>query len=193
MSGGVVVLSIFLPHTPVWLLSITLTLLFLGLTIAALVLFNLPGGWRRKRQDPDVLVNELQAQNLLSVEKFNARRAFQVEEFEDEGSHYFIELEDASVLFLTGQYLYEYEALSKGKEIEHSRRFPNTEFVVRRHSKKGYVIDILCNGSVIEPEIVAPAFDTDDFGTNRIPEDGQIIRDKTFEQLKKERLKQAPK
>jgi len=51
------------------------------------------------------------------------------------------------------------------------------------------VIDVLCNGSVIEPEIVAPTFDTDDFGTNRIPEDGQVIANKTFEQLKNERLK----
>jgi len=189
MVGGVVVLSTFLPHAPVWLLSIVMTLLFLGLTIAALILFNSPGGWRRKRQDPEVLVKELQVQNLLTTEKFNPKRAFQVEEFEDEGSHYFVELEDGSVLFLSGQYLYEYETLKKGKEVMHPLRFPNTEFIIRRHSVKSYVIDVLCYGSVIEPEVVAPAFDTDDFGTNRIPEDGQVIANKTFEQLKNERLK----
>jgi len=193
MAGGVVVLSIFLPHAPVWLLSIVMMFLFFGLTVAALILFNSPGGWRRKRQDPEVLVKELQAQNLLAIEKFKAKRAFQVEEFEDEGSHYFVELEDGSVLFLSGQYLYEYETLKKRKEVLHPRRFPNTEFVIRRHSAKGYVVDILCNGSVIEPEVVAPAFDTDDFGTNRIPEDGQVIANRTFEQLKDERLKHSSK
>ena len=186
MAGGIVVLSTFWPNTPVWLLSILMMSLFFGLTIAALILFNSPGGWHRKRQDPEVLVKELQAKNLLAIEKFNAKRAFQVEEFEDEGLHYFVELGDSSVL---GQYLYEYEAFKKGKEVLHPRRFPNTEFAIRRHSLDHYVVDILCNGSVIEPEVVAPSFDPDDFGTQRIPNDGQVIRDRTFEQLKNERLK----
>jgi hypothetical protein len=60
-------------------------------------------------------------------------------------------------------------------------------------SVKNYVVDILCTGSVIEPEVVAPAFDTDDFGTNRIPEDGQVIANRMFEQLKDERLKHLSK
>jgi hypothetical protein len=81
MAGGVVALSVFLPHAPFFKLSIVMMFLFFGLTIAALILFNSPGGWRRKRQDPEVLVKELQAQNLLTIEKFNAKRAFQVEEF----------------------------------------------------------------------------------------------------------------
>lgn len=59
MAGGVVVLSIFLPHAPDLLLSIVMMFLFFGLTIAALILFNSPGGWGRKRQDPEVLVKEL--------------------------------------------------------------------------------------------------------------------------------------
>lgn len=118
-------------------------------------------------------------------------RAFQVEEFEDEGSHYFLELADGSVLFLSGQYLYGYEPLESRSEIVRLRRFPNTEFTIRRHSVKRYVVDILCTGSVIEPEVLAPVFDTDDFGTDRIPSDGQIITDRSFEDLKARRLKRA--
>src|SRR5258705_13205811 len=51
MAGGIIILSPFLPHAPVWLFSILMILLFFGLTIAALILFNSPGGWRRKKQD----------------------------------------------------------------------------------------------------------------------------------------------
>lgn len=193
MVTGVAVLSKLLPNAPGWLLGIVMMLLFFGLTVEALVIFNTPGGWRHKRKDPEVLVKELQAQNLLAVENFKAKRAFQVEEFEDEGSHYFLELEDGSVLFLSGQYLYEYETIKEGEEIVNPRRFPNTEFVIRRHSVKHYVVDILCNGLVIEPEVVVPAFSMNDFGTDRIPEDGQVIADRTFEQLKNEWLKHSSK
>jgi hypothetical protein len=87
--------------------------------------------------------------------------------------------------------VYEYEAFKKGKEVLHPRRLPNTEFAIRRHSLDHYVVDILCNGSVIEPEVVAPSFDPDDFGTQRIPNDGQVIRDRTLVQLKNERLKHS--
>jgi hypothetical protein len=97
------------------------------------------------------------------------------------------------VFFLSGQYLYPYETLKKGKEMLRPRRFPNTEFVVRRHAIKRYVVDSLCNGLLIEPAVVAPAFGTDEFGTYRIHEDGQVITDRTFEKLKSERLKHSLK
>jgi hypothetical protein len=189
MGAVIAVLSILLPSAPVWLLSAISVFLFFGLVVVALVLFNTPGGWRRKKIDPEIVAKELQAQNLLTVETFKARRAFQVEEFEDEGAHYFLELEDGSVLFLSGQYLYEYEPVEKRHELVRQRRFPNTAFAIRRHTVKRYVVDILCTGSVIEPEVMAPAFDTDDFGTNRIPSDGQIFVDRSFEDLKSSRLK----
>jgi hypothetical protein len=191
MGAVIALLSILLPNAPVWLLSAISVFLFFGLVVVALVLFNTPGGWRRKKIDPEIVAKELQAQNLLTVETFKARRAFQVEEFEDEGAHYFLELEDGSVLFLSGQYLYEYEPVEKRHELVQQRRFPNAAFAIRRHTVKRYVVDILCSGSVIEPEVMAPAFDTDDFGTNRIPSDGQIFVDRSFEDLKSSRLKGA--
>src|SRR5262245_21050528 len=54
-------------------------------------------------------VLRLQKKDDLISGDFKARRAFMVDEFEDEGIHYFIELEDNSILFLSGQYLYDYE------------------------------------------------------------------------------------
>lgn len=74
-------------------------------------------------------------------EAYRVKRAFQVEEFEDEGSHYYIELDDRRVLFLSGQYLYDYDS------EDPPRAFPCTEFVVRRHRTKGYVVDISLSGN----------------------------------------------
>ena len=104
------------------------------------------------------------------------------------GSEMCIRDRDGSVLYLTGQYLYEYEEIDDGAELNQLRRFPCTEFTVRRHKKEGYAIDILCSGSVIEPEIIFPPFDAKDYKRNSVPEDGQTIRNRTYEQLKSERL-----
>ena len=60
-------------------------------------------------------------------------RAFGVKEFEDEGLHYFLELTDGRVLVLSGQYLYDYEAISDDSETNRPRAFPCSEFTLRRH------------------------------------------------------------
>lgn len=96
--AGVAVLSALSLNAPVWLMSMSIVFLFFGLTVAALIFFNSPGRWCHKRPDSEVLLKELQAQNLLAVESFKAKRAFQVQEFEDEGSHYFIPRDNPSVL-----------------------------------------------------------------------------------------------
>ena len=71
-----------------------------------------------------------------------------MEEFEDEGLHYFIELVDGRVLFLSGQYLYDYEPISDDPESNQPRSFPCTEFTVRRHKNDGCVVDLLRAGTV---------------------------------------------
>lgn len=134
----------------------------------------------------DEQILQLEREGLIQSESFRAKRAFQVEEREDEGSHYYLELEDGSVLFLTGQYLYDYEPIDDDPELNQPRRFPCTEFTVRWHRRKDYSIDILCGGQVIEPEVMAPPFN--DFRDDRIPEDRQIITGRSYEQLKQERL-----
>jgi hypothetical protein len=182
--GAVVLVSVVWPNPPFWLIVPVGPIVLFIAVILALIVFNAPGAWRRKRYDPVLHANELEAQGLLAVESYKATRCFQVEEFEDEGSHYFLEIEDRRVLFLSGQYLWSYEPVVKKSEIVELRKFPNTEFVLRRHRAARYVVDILCNGVAMEPELVVPSFSADDFGTDRIPEDGQIFADKTFDQLK---------
>lgn len=57
---------------------------------------------------------------------------------------------------------------------------------MRRHAIEGYALDVLCGGTVIEPEFIAPPFEADDFGTDAIPEDGQIISDRSYESIRDE-------
>jgi hypothetical protein len=163
---------------PAWLVNSIPLCALLAFLVIAVVLFNVPS---IRTALPGERIRKLEAQGLVRSRPYRALRAFQIEEFEDEGSHYFLELDDHAVLFLCGQYLYDYDA------EDQPRTFPCTEFVVRRHATKGYALDVLCGGAVIEPEVIAPPFDADDFGTDAISEDGQII-DKTYDQLRAERI-----
>ncbi len=155
--GGVALSLSLLHHYPDWLIRAILVVSLLVFIVIALVLFNASSVGKPLDKDR---VRKLESEGLIVSTAFLARRAFQVEEFEDEGSHYFLELDDRRVLFLSGQYLWRYDA------EDQPRSFPCTEFVVRRHATKGYALDVLCGGTIIEPEVVAPPFDVHDFGTN---------------------------
>ena len=177
--------SVLPKNFPPAITGIALAAFMLMLAIAAFFLFN------RRRADlsgyksVQEQIGELEQKNLLGKSDYKARRAFGVEEFEDEGSHYFIELEDGGVLYLNGQYLYEYEPIGS----KQPRTFPCTEFTILRHKDEGWVLDLQCRGSVIEPELVASSFSKSDFKAELTPTDGEIIRDRTYDQIKSERLK----
>ena len=140
-----------------------LVLIFGVLLALAMRLFD-----RRPRVPPPVPIDE----STLVSQRFQARRAFEVEEFEDEGQSFFIELADGSVLFLSGQDLYDDEA-----------RFPCTEFVVRR-TPTGEDYDVTCEGEPLAPEAVAPWFSGDEHDSGRVPQDGQVITDRTYDEVK---------
>ena len=116
---------------------------------------------------------------MLIKADFSARRAFSVEEFEDEGLHFFIELSDGGILYLSGQYLYDYA------------RFPSTEFMISRHREAGWVADIQCRGTLIEAEELELSFSKSHFEAGLVPDDGEIWRHRSFEQLKADILKMA--
>src|SRR3990172_3889812 len=158
VSVCVAILPRILGETPSGLL---LAAILLPVTTILMLLAFLFGSTPRKRayisQQPEDLLR-LERVGFLSAISFRATRAFEVEEFEDEGPHYFIELIDGSVLYLSGQYLYNYEPGRNG-----SRRFPCTHFTIRRHRTERYVVDIVCSGDVIEPEFIAPHLEEKDY------------------------------
>lgn len=188
MLGTVAMVSLHFDngHWPLWA-KFAPAAMMLSALFASLFIFN-GSGFRPKlsRKTLAEQISELEGQGRLVRQQFQALRAFGVAEFEDEGLHYFIELLDGRVLFLSGQYLYDFEPISDDPELNQLRQFPCTEFEVLRHKDAGYVIDINCAGTVFEPELCAPAFTKDDWKCG-IPADGEIIEGKGYEALKGER------
>src|SRR5262245_15987616 len=179
---------------PLWLgkvIGLILGFIMVAVSIAAYYLFNKRGTSLFAAYDKQQHLEQLEQKNLLVSTTYYAKRAFQVAEFEDEGSHYFIELTDNSVLYLSGQYLYEYEPVEDDPEMNCPRNFPCTEFTIRSHREKKYVEDINCRGKVLEPEIIAPHYTEEDFENDRIPNDCEIIRNLSYDVLKLQRVKVA--
>ena len=123
-------------------------------------------------------IEQLARQGLLVETVYRARRALAIAEFEDEGSHYFVELEDGRALFLTGQHLYAYEPVE-----EDVRRFPCTRFTLRHEREHGYTLDLVCTGDVIEPELLLPNNVLEVFGHDP-PMDREVLADETYESLR---------
>ena len=177
------VLSWLFPKVPAWLAVPVILLAFFGSLVGAVVLFHGKLAHRRTEEQMQAERDRLEDSGMLTHQSFRALRAFQLEEFEDEGSQYFLELEDHSVFYLSGQFLYEYEPSD-----ERPRRFPCTEFTIRRHKDNGYVVDLLCSGDVLEPEVTAAPLDVDELETYGAISDGQVIPGQGYDEVKAERL-----
>lgn len=123
---------------------------------------------------------------LLSDEPFSAKRAFEVQEYEDEGLHFFLELDDGRVLFLCGQYLYgpfappptgssPHQEIADDPELNQAAQFPCTKFVVRRHKLEHWVHSIECHGPYLKPEVKLPNYSKAYIKANGHPSDRQIF------------------
>jgi hypothetical protein len=138
----------------------------IGAVIACWVVYGIRHYSRYKPRYDEAHYSDDLALGMAEVKSFAARDAIRVEEFEDEGSSYYVQLEDGSVLFLSGQYLY---------EPEEDKEFPCTEFDVIRGPKSRAFLDLVCRGSYLPPSKVLKPFPKDDFKHGRVPEDGQIL------------------
>lgn len=76
---------------------------------------------------PEDRERSLRSMNLLSTTHYRARRSFEVDMYEDEGRHLFVELVDGSVLYLTGQYLFDYDSTVESTPKGQSSTFPTTD------------------------------------------------------------------
>jgi hypothetical protein len=170
---------------PALVVAFGLVVVMIGLIAAASVLFS-PRSPLTGIRPVEELVEELEAQGLLVSQHFAVSRAFEVEEFEDEGMHFYLELSDGRVLFMSGQYLYDYEPHEDGGHDP--RRFPCDEFLVLRHRDEGYVVDLQCTGQPLKPELLAPPFGEDVWRQGALPKDGAIIVDATYDQIKRLRI-----
>jgi hypothetical protein len=176
-----------------WMLSAavmaTLLLSLALLFVAAVWIFSARANFAGLPSAAEHL-RQLEESGLVESTEFRAVRSFGVEEFEDEGLHYYLELMDGRVLFLSGQYLYEYEPSDDGPESSQPRRFPCSEFTVRRHKIEGYVVTVECRGTALQPELIAPPFNPRDWQEGRLPEDGDILAE-AYDNLKRQRMANA--
>lgn len=180
-AAGAVAAFVMFRHASIGVLFLVIFTYLSVLIVVLAVMLNYPRLPRRTLVSD--IADELESQNLLVSTSFCADRAFRVDEFAEEGPHYFLELENGGgILHLSGKYLYNYEPINGNQ-----RHFPCTRFTVRRHAKLGSAVDILCGGLVIEPEVEAPAYAERDFSDNAVPADGAILRDVSFDQLRHER------
>lgn len=188
-SSGLGVVSIlesyFGCNSPWWSRLLPAASMLLAVALSLFVFNRSDDRPRLRHQSLDKYLAELEAKGNLLSQQYQAIRSFAVEELEDEGSHYYLELADGRVLYLSGQYLYDYKQTSDDSEINQNQPFPCTEFEILRHRDTGDVIHIRCAGSILKPEIVVSPFTHEDFKRG-IPEDGEIIESKSYEQLKGE-------
>jgi hypothetical protein len=177
LGVGIALFSPLIESAPLWVGVPLFVIFFFGLIAAALLIFNLSRKLPKIARDS---ADDLAARGLLASEFVNARRAFAVQEIEDEGLHFFFELQDERALYLTGQYLYEYAASIGG----HPPKFPCSAFEIRRHKTEGYVVQIVCNGDFLQIECEGRF--SENWFDGDIPQDGEVIRAQTYDQLKQE-------
>lgn len=128
-----------------------------GVLTAALVATYFPGHVGR----PDLIPEPETVSHT-----YRARRAFELE-----GRHYFVELEDGSVMFLSGGYLW-------------NAHMPNSEFVLSWKRLTGFRAGIECIGKPLTPELVVPALTPDEMQS--LPADGAILAGRTYDDVKEE-------
>lgn len=97
---------------------------------------------------------ELQRAGLVEETPFRVLRAFGIEDYNDEGPHYFLKLDDGRTIYFVGQYLYDYEPIDDETDWKQPRQFPCTEFTLVRHRKTGEILGMRFGGTALEPELV---------------------------------------
>jgi hypothetical protein len=127
--------------------------------------------WREKQRTD--LSDELAA-GVAEVTRCTARSAIRVDEFEDEGISFFMELADGRVLFLSGQYLY---------DLDEEKQFPNTAFTIVRTPRTRMVLEFECEGSYFPPIYTRAPFTEAEYHQGSVPSDGDII-ERDFQSLR---------
>jgi len=196
-SSPLIVVSAFVPGKefsplPLGLAFATGTIALLVAVSLAFGLFRGQPASRRSWQEIRAERDAWDAQGRLIHQPFQARRAFQVAEAAAKAPHYFLEMSKSSFLYLSGEFLKEYEPATTCEEAQ-SRRFPCTEFTIRRLRENNAVVDLLCAGDVLEPELITP--DLRDYGESRewVREEAALLRQLTYEEIKADRLAEMRK
>ena len=110
--------------------------------------------WRRRRKNQSSPSLQLDVDEIrLEVLHCTAQDAVLLEEYEDEGLGYFLDVGNGQILFLQGQYLYDLVWGDDWCEQDESRGvFPCTQFsLVRIPPSLGEPLDLQCSGQRFSP------------------------------------------
>ena len=102
---------------------------------------------------------------------------------DDEGPYFLIELEDGRVLYLNGQYLEDY--VDPVADTQSPAPFPCTNFTMSRHPTHDTIVDIACAGKPLPVEFSVEELPRGFFDKDRIPEDGDIVENRTYDDLRR--------
>ncbi|MEZ4771732.1 MAG: hypothetical protein R3D00_01035 [Bacteroidia bacterium] len=141
-------------NKPIIILWISLT------TITTVILV-----WREKIQWRNSFVGKDLQTGIVEVTECDPTHAIEIEEDEEMGIGYFLDVGENKTLFLIGKYLYK----------QNLPFFPSTNLKIIRAPQSGIVLDIIVNGEYLPPmENLAP-FSHEDYASGKVPIDGELI------------------
>jgi hypothetical protein len=158
--GGLLILS---PAS--WLVGVrSLAPVVIALAVAALVHRRMQRSTRELEWQARI-ARDLEA-GVMRVVTYRVLEALSVEEVEDEGSSYYLRLDDGRVAFLSGQYLY---------EPEEAGTFPSTVVTVARTPHTDVVFDLRAEGTPLGRAPRLPPFTQLEYDGDRVPADGALV------------------
>ena len=128
---------------------------FIGLIIVIVLaihwLFN-GNGLRLTPMSIDEKRERLNKQGKLLKNTYKGFGYFEINEWGDEGLHYFIDIGDSKTMYLSGQYLYDYEEILDIEEdlAPQRKSFPSEDFSVIVNKDGDYVFEILPTGNILK-------------------------------------------
>jgi len=149
------------------------------LVVAAYFLFNSRGPWVKRN---GVMTYRRRDELLSSI--YHAHRALELRDPGTNDGWYLIELDTGKVLCL-------WDNLPSGPlgfdpAKSEGRRFPCTEFTILRHKIEGFTAEVICAGQVIKPVTLELPEHFDDWVYADLPKDGELIPNKTFDEVQAE-------
>jgi hypothetical protein len=123
------------------------------------------GQWRARRQAARrAAARAREAAAEVEVTRFEVQDAIAVEEFEDEGLHFYLLLDDGRTLFLSGQYLY--DPAEQG--------FPWRAFEIVRVPGEFWVLSVTRQGDALPPSRTRRPFTKEEWERDAVPLDGTV-------------------
>lgn len=134
------------------------------LWLVTTILITLSFAWREEMSWKKSLLYQDLERGKVNVTECRPVNAIQIEEDGNNGTAFFLDIEDGKTLFLKGQYL------NRGQFS-----FPSTDFEIIKAPRSGIIVDLIIKGDYLPPQDVRKPYTRDDYLDGKVPFDGDII------------------